>query len=178
MNVQLQITLAQSEHLNTYIEFLEDVACWLSQRGISQWLPGTFRQSKAYYNNSIAKGETWLAYRGEELVGTLRLCLQDSIVWPEITVHNALYLYTFAVKRTWSQQGMGKELLGWAEAYADHQGKEYIRLDCMADNHFLRHYYLQAGFVNCGEVSVNYPAPVGTLHLCRFQKRLPKGVHR
>ncbi|NJN81938.1 MAG: hypothetical protein HC802_06390 [Caldilineaceae bacterium] len=51
-------------------------------------------------------------------------------------------------------------------------GRRYLRLDCLADNDFLRGYYARAGYIACGEVEVAYPPPVGKLKLARFQKQV------
>lgn len=172
MNSQLRIILAKPEQLNEYIEFLEDVAVWLDERGIKQWKPGNFRLSKGYYAESVRHDEVWLAYLGAELVGTTRILLGDSIVWPEVTNEDGVYVYNLAVKRTRARTDVGKALLLCAEACARNLKRQYVRLDCMADNEFLKRYYAEAGFTACGEIAAKYPEPIGTLQLFRYQRPL------
>lgn len=171
---ELQIVIAQPTDLARYLALMEEVAEWLAQRGIRQWPVGSFREAALFYAESINQQEVWLAFFGDELVGALRLLPSEPIVWPEVKADDALYLFSLAVRRAWAAQQLGRHLLMWAEAYAVLLGKAYLRLDCLTDNQVLRDYYTQAGFVECGEIAAQYPAPVGTLHLRRFEKRLAR----
>lgn len=42
----------------------------------------------------------------------------------------------------------------------------------MADNRYLRGYYVQAGFEERGEIEATFPDPVGPLRLQRYEKRV------
>ena len=164
----LRIVSAQSDDLRRYLDLLEEIADWLALRGIKQWRPGSFRLSADYYAESIDRGEVQLAFCGEALVGTLRLLLREPIVWPEIVEDDAVYVYNLAVRRRWADQQLGRRLL--ASHRASSLGRRCIRLDCVADNACLRDYYTQAGFADRGEIDAQFPAPVGTLRLRRYEK--------
>lgn len=166
----LRIIPARAEDLGPYIDLLEEVADWLASRGIRQWRPGGFHLSRDYYATSIERGEVQLAFLGETLVGTLRLLLHEPIVWPEVTADDAVYVYNLAVRRQWANQQLGGRLLTWADHRAAALGRQYVRLDCMADNVVLRRYYAQAGFVDRGEIDARFPTPVGTLRLRRYER--------
>lgn len=170
MVTTLRIVPARTEDLDRYIDLLEDVARWLSQRGIDQWRPGSFRQSARFYADSIRQGEVQLAFSGEELIGTLRLLLREPIVWPDVVDDDGVYVHGLAVRRQSAKQQLGRRLLEWAEQRASSLGRGWVRLDCMADNTFLRSYYTQAGFVDRGEVDAAFPAPIGTLRLRRYER--------
>jgi GNAT superfamily N-acetyltransferase len=166
----LRVIPAQSEDLNRYLELLEEVAGWLDSQGITQWRPGVFRQSADFYAQSIDRGEVQLAFCGDRLAGTLRLLLREPIVWPEIAEDDGVYVYNLAVDRQWAGQRLGRRLLEWVDHRARSLGRTRVRLDCMADNAFLRSYYTQAGFNDRGEIDAHFPAPVGTLRLRRYEK--------
>ena len=168
--VHLNFIRAQPAQLELYLDFLEEIAAWLHARGIAQWRPGDFRRATDYYRQAVAGGEVWLAYAETELVGTLRILPADPIVWPEVKVDDAVYVNTLAVRRDWAHAGVGTALLAWANTVAHRMGRTYVRLDCMADNAFLRRYYAQAGFAARGEIDADYPASVGTLRLLRFER--------
>ena len=167
-----RIVPARSEDFGRYIDLLEEVADWLEARGVKQWRSGDFRLSAAYYAQSIELGEVQLAFIGDELVGTLRLLLHEPIVWPEVVEDDAVYVYNLAVRRASASRRLGSQMLEWAEDRAGALGRRYVRLDCMADNYFLRGYYAQAGFEERGEIDAPFPAPVGTLRLERYEKRV------
>jgi ribosomal protein S18 acetylase RimI-like enzyme len=169
---ELRVVSAQEDDLGQYIDLLEEIAGWLEGRGITQWRPGSFRLSADYYAESIRQGEVQLGFVGDELVGTLRLLLRDPIVWPEVIEDDAVYVYNLAVGRTWGDHRLGAQMLEWAADRARSLGRRYVRLDCMADNQFLAEYYVRAGFDERGEIDAPFPAPVGTLRLRRYEKRL------
>jgi ribosomal protein S18 acetylase RimI-like enzyme len=167
---ELRIVCAQDQHLGRYIDLLEEVADWLDTRGIKQWRSGNFRLSSDYYAESIKHQEVQLAFVGDELVGTLRLLLREPIVWPDIVEDDAVYVYNLAVRRAWADRRLGRRMLEWAGDRATSLGRRYIRLDCVADNRFLREYYGQAAFEDRGEIEARFPSPVGTLRLRRYEK--------
>lgn len=168
----LRIISARPDDLRRYIDLLEEVAEWLALRGVTQWRPGSFRLSMDYYAESIRLGQVQLAFSGEALVGTLRLLLREPIVWPEVVEDDAVYVHTLAVSRAWADQQLGRRLLDWAGDRASSLGRRCVRLDCVADNAFLRDYYTQAGFEDRGDIDAQFPAPVGTLRLRRYEKSI------
>jgi ribosomal protein S18 acetylase RimI-like enzyme len=169
---QLRIASAQEGDLGRYIDLLEEVAHWLEARGIKQWRSGSFRLSADYYAESIRQGEVHLAFVGHELIGTLRLLLREPIAWPEVIEDDAVHVYNLAVRRTWSEHRLGAQMLEWAADRATSLGRRYVRLDCMVDNQFLADYYVRAGFDERDEIDAPFPAPVGTLPLRHYERRL------
>jgi ribosomal protein S18 acetylase RimI-like enzyme len=168
--MELRIVAAQDQDLGRYIDLLEEVTDWLEARGIEQWCSGNFRLSSDYYAASIKQQEVQLAFVRDELVGTLRLLLREPTVWPDIVEDDAVYVYNLAVRRAWADRRLGRRMLEWAGDRAASLGRRYIRLDCVADNCFLREYYGQAGFEDRGEIVARFPAPIGTLRLRRYEK--------
>jgi ribosomal protein S18 acetylase RimI-like enzyme len=168
----LRIVSAQAEDVGRYIDLLEEVADWLAQRGLNQWRPGSFRLSANYYSESIRRGEVQLAFCGDALVGTLRLLLREPIVWPEVAEDDAVYVYNFAIRREWANQQLGSRVLEWASHRALALGRRCVRLDCVAENTFLRDYYTRAGFMDRGEIDAEFTAPIGTLRLRRYEKQI------
>ena len=166
------IVSARSDDLARYLDLLEGVADWLETRRIRQWPRGTFRRSADFYAQSIAQEEVQLAFVADQLVGTLRVLLREPIVWPEIVEADAIYVYNLAVKRAWAESGVGGRMLDWACIRAASLGRRYVRLDCLADNEFLRAYYMRAGFEERGAIEARFPPPVGALRLRRYEKQV------
>ena len=169
---ELRIVPARSTDLAQYIDVMEEIAEWLERRRIKQWRAGSFRLSVDYYADSIQQQEVQLAFIGDQLVGTLRVLLREPIVWPEVADDDSVYVHSLAVRRVWAGQGLGLRMLEWAGNRAVSIDRSYVRLDCMANNEFLRRYYEQAGFADRGEIEARFPEPVGTLRLQRYEKRV------
>src|SRR5207253_1741607 len=102
--------------------------------------------------------------------GGLRLLQRDPIVWPDISDDDALYVYSLAVRRTFSGRGLGRRLLAWAEQQVSKAGRRYLRLDCVPANVFLRRYYEDLGFVARGEIDALYPGLPDAMSLRRYEK--------
>jgi ribosomal protein S18 acetylase RimI-like enzyme len=165
----LRVVPATPADLNRYVDLLEELADWLHSRGIEQWPRGRARGGMDYYSASIANGEAYMAFDGDEFIAGFRLLKRDLIVWPDIDADDALYVYNLAVRRAWAGRGIGRQLLTWAERQAAAAGRRYLRLDCVPTNVFLRQYYEDAGFTARGEIDAVYPV-IGVMPLCRYEK--------
>lgn len=75
------------------------------------------------------------------------------------------------MRRKFSGRGVGVEILRWAEYRALWAGKEYLRLNCMADNRRLRDFYERLGFQHRGDIA----EPRGRASL--YEKRLMGDPH-
>jgi len=168
----MRVVLAQLDDVDQPLDLLEELADWMHSRGIEQWPRGRARGGRDYYAASIERRELHLAFAGDELAGGLRLLRRDPIVWPDISEDDALYLYTLAVRRTFSGRGLGRELLAWAERQVIAAGRQYLRLDCVPHNMFLRRYYEDAGFAARGEIDAVYPGLPHAMALRRYEKAI------
>ncbi len=150
---------AQPEELNLVMDILEDAARWLDSRGIKQWpfpLPESEWRAMARH---ISTGEVYLARRPDgRAVGTLRFKWSDPKLWHDES-GVAGYVHDFAIHDTVRGCGIGAAMLEWAKAHVHARGKEFLRLDCLADNAALNRYYLNVGLQYRGRVQDgNYAA--------------------
>jgi ribosomal protein S18 acetylase RimI-like enzyme len=149
---RITIELAQPSDLDTVLDMLEEAVDWLTARGIDQWRPGVFhgvrRQPIA---DQVRRGEVYLAKRDGQAVGTLTLQWADKMFWGTVP-DDAGYIHRLAIRPTYAGMELGRHLLQWAERKVASAGKDYLRLDCMAENQALRLYYEQAGFTYKGEI--------------------------
>lgn len=132
------------------ISILEEAGQWLLERGIYQWLPGSFSRDRIA--NSIESGQIYLAKQGEEAIGTLTLQWSDKLMWGDVPA-DAGYVHRLAIRRAFAGMGLGRMLLQWAEDTVASAGKRYLRLDCWTDNPALRQYYERAGYICRGEIA-------------------------
>ena len=168
----LHLVRARQSDLSPYIDLLEAIAEWLAVRGVRQYAPGAFRASRLYFSESIERGEVHWASIDDARVGAVRLLKEDSIAWPDVRDGEAIYVNNLVVHRDWGHRGVGLRILEWAKREARAMGKVFLRLDCVADNQFLRRYYADAGFLDRGEIEARYPDPFGTMRLQRYERRL------
>ncbi len=146
------IEQAQPSDLDTVLDILEEAASWLTSRGIDQWQPGLFRRIRRQsIADQVSRGEVYLARRDGQPVGTLTLQWADQMFWGNVS-DDAGYIHRLAIRRAYAGMELGHHLLQWGEGKVASAGRDYLRLDCMAENQALRQYYEQAGFTSRGEI--------------------------
>jgi ribosomal protein S18 acetylase RimI-like enzyme len=145
----MRIERARPDELREVVDVLSETASWLRSLGIEQW-PAPFPPEPV--EASIARGETYLARVGEEVVGTITLRWEDASFWGE-QPPVAGYVHAIAIRRAFA--GLGPELLAWADEQVAAAGRELLRLDCRTENVKLRAYYEDLGFVHRGDTTVD-----------------------
>ncbi|MCM3783481.1 GNAT family N-acetyltransferase [Neobacillus mesonae] len=129
------------------LELWKGSARWIQSKGINQWHPDEF--SLIMVEEMMEKDdlEFFLAKINGRAVGTLYISWSDPVLWGELDDSlSSGYIHRFAVSRDHMGEGIGRELLIWAENYIRSKGKHQIRLDCMADNERLNQYYIESGY--------------------------------
>jgi GNAT superfamily N-acetyltransferase len=163
----LTVILAKPEDVDAILTIWADANKWMRERGIEPGAPPI--PMREIVAGRISRGASYIARRYgpvAEIVGTLTLEWADDGVWSDGAANDACYVHGFATQRASAQQGIGGELLHWAEEIARAAGKAYLRLDCDADNPKLCAYYRGAGLIHCGDVRTV------THHAARFQKKI------
>jgi GNAT superfamily N-acetyltransferase len=156
----VEIRPARREEVDVVLDLLAEAAAWLGARGVEQW-PDRFERD--WVMPAIERGETWLAEGDGEVVGSLVVQWKDPIFWPGYPA-DAGYLHRLAVRL--HGEGIGAQLLRWAEQHAAYAGKTFLRLDCVASNELLRAYYERAGYERVADVTV------GPYTEARYEKRV------
>lgn len=139
----IQIVQAQAVDIDIVRDIYEEIANWLLARGIRQWLPEDFSRRRTL--ETIEHGQLYLAQQGAKAIGMLSLHWSDRLIWGNVPP-DAGYVHGLAVRRSWAGHDIGGALLQWAGAMVVAEEREYLRLDCWADNFALCRYYEQAGF--------------------------------
>ena len=151
MSEALEVRRAGPEDVDEIVEILSEAARWLCGRGIVQW-PDPFPRDRVAV--LAERGDFHLAYVDGAAVATLALMWSDPTFWGD-RPHDAGYVHALAVRRAWAGRGLGARLLDWAQEQAAAAGREYLRLDCRAENGALRAYYERQGFDRRGEAAVD-----------------------
>ena len=146
------IEQARPSDLDIIIDILEEAASWLASRGIDQWRPGSFLGPRfESISGQVNRGEVYLAMLNGKPVGTLTLQWEDKKFWGDVP-DDAAYVHRIAIRRAYAGKDLGHQLLRWAESAAAAAGKNFLRLDCMAENSALCEYYERADFECRGEI--------------------------
>lgn len=143
------IVESTEQSLERFIDLLEQVGAWFWQKGIKQWVPGTFRNNRHRLVHFVRNGCLLLVYQNTELAGG---CILSEINpgWPtsfaEDSANEAMYLNSLVVARFVAGQGLGTRIIDACTKMVCERGKCVLRLDCWEGNTFLKSYYRQHGF--------------------------------
>lgn len=142
----LHIRLASEQDVEAVSALRIEAEDRLHTAGIDQW----HNRERGLRNirEGIRAGETFVVIdEQEKAIATLTLSGPDPDWWRESDApESALYLYKLIITDEWRGTGLGDELMDWACAQAESQGKRFVRLDCWRTNITLQKYYLKRGF--------------------------------
>lgn len=128
-------------------------AQWLQSKGSSQWSELLEGKDVHGMAQSIADGDVFVFKKAGRIAGVVMLPLSarewDIQLWgneqPE-----AIYLHRLAIDRSVAGKNLGEEILNWVTEGIVFEGKNVIRLDCIATNESLNTFYREAGFTYRG----------------------------
>ena len=138
MNVK-QATVEDIAALQTL--FREAVE-WQEAKGVPTF--ASFPDS--FFAEEIRKGAVFVAEAGEEVIGTVSLYEADDFLWDHDSAP-ALYIHRLVSRRGVEGRGVGAALVEWSRRKAAAMGKEWLRVDCWADNEELCRFYDRQGFI-------------------------------
>ena len=147
----LVVRQAHPADLDTVVSMLEEAARWMVSHGIEGWTPDGFSRERIAV--LIEGGEMYLAVLDGGPAGTFALQWSDRETWGDVP-DDAGYVHGLAIRREFASTGLGREVLGRAEQMVSLAKREYLRLDCVADNEALNEYYRRAGFAPRGSAVV------------------------
>jgi ribosomal protein S18 acetylase RimI-like enzyme len=148
------ISKASSSEEKQVINMLKQIAQWMKNHGINQWQFLLDGGDDEEIKEAVAKGNTYLLKKGNEIIGTFTLsdCQSewDEHIFGKEELSNSLYLHRLAVLPQYMNQNLGTEVLTWIYTHFNSR-KEYLKLDCVAQNTKLNHFYRSNGFTYIGE---------------------------
>ena len=145
----MNVRRAQQEDALTVAGLLDEATVWVNDLGFSQWpLPFPRDQLAA----AIGRGEVYVVESEDgEGVATVSMLPDDPEYWGD-QPPDAFYVHKLAVRRDQAGRGIGAAIVEWANAEAAEAGREFLRLDCLADNPGIRDYYEDLGFEHRGDL--------------------------
>lgn len=108
------------------------------------WGSGVYSEDEVL--SLMAKSTAYLAYADKEPIGTVSLQWDDESVWGE-QPPVAGYIHRLAVKEGAMTKGGGSQILDWASDQVARSHRQFLRLDCNAQNTKLCAYYDAQGFI-------------------------------
>ncbi|MFD0617204.1 GNAT family N-acetyltransferase [Paenibacillus sp. GCM10027629] len=154
---RIQAEQARPADSTSVTELLRQTASWLQSKGSTQWSGLLTGEDVHGTSDAIARGDVFI-FRDVEagkLAGVVILLTTpspwDLELWDSVDDHNtAIYLHRLAINRDYAGTGLGEAMMRWAANGIHFEGKDRIRLDCIATNETLYQFYSSLGYVHQG----------------------------
>lgn len=142
--------LAKTENISDVFSLYQQRVQWMDATGLKQWNVTDYLNAfpLSYYYALQEAGKLYVLTEGKQVAGALALFDHDDY-WPDSDNASAYYIHHLVSDI--NHRGAGRFLLKQAEKIATLHGKEYLRLDCAADNITLFKYYEKMGYVYAGK---------------------------
>jgi hypothetical protein len=155
-NTAQRLDIRAADDVDASAEILEAAASRGASEGRRSWSPGSFTGPESVGISRLRKDleskSLYLVWLGNRPVATFSILEADALYWPSAE-DNALYLHRFAVRR--DAAGAGRHAVEWIVGEARRRGRDYIRLDCLADNPGIRRYYESCGLTSVDETVID-----------------------
>jgi ribosomal protein S18 acetylase RimI-like enzyme len=146
----LQLVTAGQEDVVAIQQMLSTASRRAAEMGYRQWWDPFPRQ---IVEESVSRGETFLAVENGRITATLALSWSDPLFWGQ-GPPDAGYVHRLCRDPALAKKGLGRHLLNWAATRTGDRGRRWLRLDTPAANRRLRKYYEALGFDFQGETNV------------------------
>jgi len=160
--VLMEVRPARREDLGTYTALARVAQSWLESRGLGQYVPAAHDEYAAEICSRIESGTLYALWLDGAAVAFFSLDTSSPEWWPEDGVA-ALYIGGIVVAMEARGRRVGGYIIEWCIAQAWRLGRQFVRLECHADNPWLCRYYESHGFTCEGRVE-QYPGYYGCLY--------------
>ncbi|MEH7443579.1 GNAT family N-acetyltransferase [Bacillus sp. JJ1122] len=154
MEGNFQIRLATQEETQDVIAFLKKIAQWMKDNRINQWQYLLIGGDDEEIKEAILHRDTYILLKEENMIGTFTLSSRqsewDQHIFGVETNSESLYLHRLAISPENMGKRLGMEIIEWIHQNVNTE-KEYIKLDCVANNPKLNRFYKDNGFEYIGE---------------------------
>ncbi|WP_409271676.1 GNAT family N-acetyltransferase [Neobacillus sp. SCS-31] len=142
------IKIATKDDSGKVIKMLKQIALWMKDNEINQWRFLLDGGDDEEIEQAISNHETYIVLKDNDIVATFTLLSKqsewDKDIWGEDNSSKTLYLHRLAIIPTYMKKGLGKSILAWIQNNIS--DKEYLKLDCVAENLRLNNFYKDNGF--------------------------------
>jgi GNAT superfamily N-acetyltransferase len=140
----ISVVLATSHDLSTVLSILSEAVAWLEHKNMSLWSEDMI--TPELIGEDIAAGLFYIAFHEGSAVGVLMFQNEDLEFWPDICPGKSMFIHRLAVRRSFAGGAVSTAIMQWAVEQCRNLGKQYLRLDCVADRSRLRSIYENFGF--------------------------------
>jgi GNAT superfamily N-acetyltransferase len=150
--MEMHIRPAEAHEAALVADVLGTAVAAMEKRGITLWDPAEI--SAAGVEAHVRAGMYHVASDEDGPLGVFRFQLEDKGFWPEVPEGTSAYVHKLAVYPQQRKSGVAQALLAHACELTRQQGRQFLRLDCMAGRPKLRAVYETFGFRHHSQVTM------------------------
>jgi ribosomal protein S18 acetylase RimI-like enzyme len=138
----MEIRNSMTEDIDTILEFYAEAISFQKEKGSVQWP----EFEPMFIETEIKEGRQWKMVSGEDIACVWVTTFDDPQIWEEKNSDPSVYIHRIAVNSHYRGNNLVLELVEWAKKYAHLNGKKFIRMDTVGENHGLINHYKKCGF--------------------------------
>jgi GNAT superfamily N-acetyltransferase len=153
---------ARLQDIPTYTAAARSAQGWLRSQGLGQYIPAAHEEYAASVRQWVLAGTLQVVTEAGSVIGFFNFDVTPAKWWLS-DGPPAMYLAGMVLAEPSRGRGIGSEIVRWCVAETCRRGCQFLRLDCHADNPWLRAYYERQGFILRGLVD-QHPGYRGCLY--------------
>ena len=130
---------------NIVLDILIENSRWLAEKGICQWPEENILERHDEIRVSINEGRYFKFENVDEIAAIVEINTAPEEIWNKDN-SSTYYIHKLAIRRKYSNQRLGWNILDRIKSKAEKAGIKYLRLDCVSHNEKLCQYYEDFGF--------------------------------
>ncbi len=131
--------------LKTYFKLSVPVQMQLISMGLNQYVPSAHKEYYSSFHKKQKNKEFYCIRNNNEMIGGFCISAKPSEWWVNQST-NAVYLSNLLICQNYQGQNIGKAILDNVIKLAKASDKQFIRLDCFSESHWLCNFYENYGF--------------------------------
>lgn len=147
----MELLQVQPDEFDIVFDILRENAQWLEEKDIVQWPLEWLDAQKESIKEAIRDQQFVCFKKHGEIICVAQLISEPEAIW-QFDPTPSIYVHKLAVRRHLAGSQLGQKMLKSIRQRGIDMQLQSIRLDCVAHNHSLRHYYERNGFHLQGEV--------------------------
>jgi ribosomal protein S18 acetylase RimI-like enzyme len=150
----MQIRLASLKDIENVMELIKNCIKDMESRGIYQW--NEYYPTSEIFHEDIKISSLYILEDKNTCLGIISINDDQSPEYKELVWTNEdgkiLVIHRLAVNPEYQKQGIGRQLMDFAENYASERGYTSIRLDAYSGNPRALNLYEYRGFKKVGQI--------------------------
>lgn len=138
----MEIQNSSIEDIDFILDLYMSAITYQKERSISHW-PVFDREMVV---NEIVENRQWKMIIDGEVVCIWATTFSDPLIWEDKNIDPSVYIHRIATSPNFRGKGLIKKITEWSKNYATENGKNFVRMDTVGENHKLIEHYKSCGF--------------------------------